>query len=364
MGKVNRQAAVLMEEWIRKNGTENRKALLDYAYSLVNHYAEASSALACQMYEATAMAQGAVIRAAEATEELSYGEIAKAINGTLKRSEKMVPSTVGRLVKQAGADTTLKNAERDGAQFAWVPHGDTCAFCIMLASRGWQFMSKNAMRNGHAEHIHANCDCQYAIRFDNKSTIEGYDPKKYLDIYKNAEGHSSTEKLKSIRKMVGEDNGEIKKDGYIDITRRLLKNARPGSGKLEFEKGTAEADRKIADWIHKTFGGNIICLEERSGEGKRPDALWDGTYWEFKAPTTKNAINDRIRKAQKQLYETLEREGKADSLRGMIIDISENSMGREEAVEEIINRTRTRCKGKTEVIVYDNGEMVAAFRVE
>ena len=89
---------------------------------------------------------------------------------------------------QVGADTTLKNAERDGAQFAWVPHGDTCAFCIALASRGWQYKSKKAMRNGHAEHIHAHCDCEYAVRFDGKSTVAGYDPDKYLEEYYDANG--------------------------------------------------------------------------------------------------------------------------------------------------------------------------------
>ena len=48
-------------------------------------------------------------------------------------------------VKKAGIDTTLQNAYRDrpkkygkkrntGAQVAWVPSGDTCPFCLMLAS--------------------------------------------------------------------------------------------------------------------------------------------------------------------------------------------------------------------------------------
>ena len=45
----------------------------------------------------------------------------------------------------------LKNALRDGAEFAWVPNGDTCAFCMTLASRGWQRASKRAIKNGHAE---------------------------------------------------------------------------------------------------------------------------------------------------------------------------------------------------------------------
>ena len=44
------------------------------------------------------------------------------------------------------------------------------------------------MRNGHAEHIHAHCDCEYAVRFDGKSTVAGYDPDKYLEEYYDANG--------------------------------------------------------------------------------------------------------------------------------------------------------------------------------
>ena len=92
---------------------------------------------------------------------------------------------VSRLVKQAGADTTLKNAIRDGAEWAWVPHGDTCPFCITLASNGWQPASKKALKGDHAQHIHAHCDCEYAIRFDSSTTVAGYDPDKgyYLLLY-------------------------------------------------------------------------------------------------------------------------------------------------------------------------------------
>ena len=175
-----------MQKWIQKNGFSDDKALLDYAFALASHYGQAIGALSCQMYEATAAAQGAAIPIAEMAALPEYGEVAKAVHGTMKRSQMNVPATMARLVKQVGADTTLKNAMRDGAQFAWVPHGDTCAFCITLASRGWQHMSKKALRNGHAEHIHAHCDCEYAVRFDGKSTVAGYDPEKYLEEYRNA----------------------------------------------------------------------------------------------------------------------------------------------------------------------------------
>nr|DAJ71495.1 MAG TPA: minor capsid protein 2 [Caudoviricetes sp.] len=188
MSQISQKAAGLMQTWVQKNGFENDKALLDYAYALSQHYGQAIGALACQMYEATAAAQGVIVPPAEIADLPEYGEVAKAINGTKKQSELKVPSTLARLVKQVGADTTLKNAQRDGAQFAWVPHGDTCAFCLTLASRGWQYMSKKALKNGHAEHIHAHCDCEYAVRFDRKSTVAGYDPEKYLEEYNNAGG--------------------------------------------------------------------------------------------------------------------------------------------------------------------------------
>ena len=188
MSQISQKAADLMQSWVQKNGLENDKALLDYAYALSQHYGQAIGALSCQMYEATAAAQGVIVPTAEVADLPDYGEVAKAVKGTKKQSPNNIPGTLARLVKQVGADTTLKNAERDGAQFAWVPHGDTCAFCITLASRGWQYMSKTAMRNGHAEHIHAHCDCEYAVRFDGKSTVAGYDPDKYLEEYYDANG--------------------------------------------------------------------------------------------------------------------------------------------------------------------------------
>ena len=188
MSQISQKAADLMQSWVQKNGLENDKALLDYAYALSQHYGQAIGALSCQMYEATAEAQGVIVPTAEVADLPDYGEVAKAVKGTKKQSPNNIPGTLARLVKQVGADTTLKNAERDGAQFAWVPHGDTCAFCIALASRGWQYKSKKAMRNGHAEHIHAHCDCEYAVRFDGKSTVAGYDPDKYLEEYYDANG--------------------------------------------------------------------------------------------------------------------------------------------------------------------------------
>ncbi len=187
LARLNQSAGQLMADYIAAHGTGDTDALIAYAHALVTKYGEGSAELACQMYDALAAAARAGVPAAEPAEPASYGEVARMVQAT-KASPPQMQRGVSRLVKRAGADTTLKNALRDGAEFAWVPQGDTCAFCLTLASRGWQKASQAAIKGGHAEHIHANCDCEYAIRFDGRSTVAGYDPDKYLRQYRAADG--------------------------------------------------------------------------------------------------------------------------------------------------------------------------------
>ena len=188
LSRLNQKAGQLMRQYIDTHGTESTDDLIAYAYGLVTKYGEGSAELACQMYDALAEAANAGVPAAEPAEPADYGEVARMVNATKNQNPANLPNGVSRLVKRAGADTTLKNAVRDGAEWTWVPHGDTCPFCITLASNGWQKASSKVLKGGHAEHIHANCDCEFAIRFDHNTTLAGYDPEKYLKQYRDAGG--------------------------------------------------------------------------------------------------------------------------------------------------------------------------------
>lgn len=188
LSRLNQKAGQLMRQYIDTHGTGDADALITYAAALVTKYGEGSAELACQMYDALAEAANAGVPAAEPAEPADYGEVARMVNATKSQNPANLPNGVSRLVKRAGADTTLKNAVRDGAEWAWVPHGDTCPFCITLASNGWQKASSKVLKGGHAEHIHANCDCEFAIRFDHNTTLAGYDPEKYLKQYRDAGG--------------------------------------------------------------------------------------------------------------------------------------------------------------------------------
>lgn len=202
LSKLSSTAASLMKAYVEKNGIEDINALIEYAHALIVKYGEGSATLSAMMYDAIAELESANVPPAELAKMPLIGDTAKAINGALKQSVtgQLIDSVVGRMVKQAGADTTLQNAKRDGAQFAWVPHGDTCAFCIALGSRGWQKASKEAIKGGHAEHIHSHCDCQYAIRFSEKTKISGYDPDYYKGIYNSASDGNSSSKINAMRR--------------------------------------------------------------------------------------------------------------------------------------------------------------------
>lgn len=210
MGRLSKAATKEMRMYVNQRGLRNADDLIYYAYNVATRYGEGAAALAAQMYDAIAELEGAMVPPAEMAETASYDEVARTMNGILKttENEEVVSSAVGRMVKQAGADTTLKNAIRDGAEFAWVPHGDTCAFCVMLASNGWKRASKKALKNGHAEHIHSNCDCEYAVRFDSSTTVAGYDPDKYLQMYEDAEGAKWQDKVNSMRREFYAENSE------------------------------------------------------------------------------------------------------------------------------------------------------------
>lgn len=185
LSQLNQKAGQLMREYMDGHPEADTDALIRYAYALVTKYGEGSAELACQMYDALAEAQGVTLPAAEPAPTATYGEV----TGMVKATQDSPPSLqqgVSRMVKQAGADTTTRNAIRDGAEWAWVPHGDACPFCRMLASNGWQKASKNLLKNGHAEHIHSNCDCEFAVRFHSGTSVAGYDPEKYLKQYRDA----------------------------------------------------------------------------------------------------------------------------------------------------------------------------------
>ena len=235
--KLNTKATNRMLAKINEVGTDDREALeelIRYAYGIATRYGEGASALSAEMYDALAELSGKIVPPAVPAPTASYGDVAKAVYGTNLQSKnpQVMADSIGRLVKMAGVDTMQQNALRDGAEWAWIPRGDTCAFCIMLASNGWQRASKKAIKNGHAMHIHANCDCTYAIRFNSGVDVEGYNNgKEYRDMYYGAEGSTPEERVNSIRRRFYAEN-----KGIVGAESSKAEEFIPKASKQELEK--------------------------------------------------------------------------------------------------------------------------------
>lgn len=113
-----------------------------------------------------------------------------------------IKATCDRLdyeAKRAAGSTQFHNGARDPRRprFARVPTGpETCPFCVMLASRGFDYYSEAAA--GKLDHYHPHCDCRVVPRFGDE-TYEGYDPDAYYEDYERliAEGRLDKDALAS-----------------------------------------------------------------------------------------------------------------------------------------------------------------------
>lgn len=203
---ISRKAGFELQDWVIENGVTDIDSIVEYGFHLATKYGEASAALAAEMYDATAELAGKVVPPAIPAPTPTYAEVAVAVTGTAKSGNpKLIGDSITRLVKVTGVDTTMQNALRDGAEWAWIPIGETCAFCLTLASRGWQEASRKAISRGHAKHIHANCNCTYAVRFNDSMDVEGYEPDTYYNLYASTPGKPA-DKINAIRRRLYAEN--------------------------------------------------------------------------------------------------------------------------------------------------------------
>ena len=248
LAKLEEKAGEKMKQYAEVHEAASIDDLTTYAYGLVTKYGEGTAELACEIYDALAEIQGANVPAAEPAELAKLGEVKQMVN-TMGSSIAQLKNGVSRLVKRAGAGTTLKNAVRDKAEWAWVPSGgETCAFCIALASRGWQPANKKSMS---AMHIHANCKCTYAIRFNPEVNVEGYDPDAYLKAYRDA--GSDVNELRRIHYAENRERiNAQKRAAYAARNEKKLSTTEGKSDKIELKNDRyVIAEPKISRFLLK-----------------------------------------------------------------------------------------------------------------
>lgn len=192
-------------EWLDANPgasiEECREAAIAIAGGTLEVYGDASSSLACDLFDSVMEAEGVAVPAAQMYEGVREG----AVEGTVRRvvgdvdgsqvSLDAFTQAVGQLVERetrlAASTTVEENVERvaktkEGrdVRYARVPtRAVPCEWCAMLASRG--FVYRSAERADAASHHH--CTCTIVPGVEGVTEVAGYDPGHYYDVWQHPE---------------------------------------------------------------------------------------------------------------------------------------------------------------------------------
>lgn len=160
----------------------------DAVLALLRSVGIGSSALASQagaeFYDALRAAQTGEVYGAVGFSAFDENKAAAAAGAAVAAGKKggaasalsVAFSRVAYDVAKSAGDTQKRNGENDRRKprFARVPSGvETCDFCLMLASRGFVYWSRESA--GDNDHYHANCTCSIVPDFGG-AKVEGYDP--------------------------------------------------------------------------------------------------------------------------------------------------------------------------------------------
>lgn len=138
--------------------------------------------------------------------------IGPTFQGDPRNSINRLVQALHRLSGQQGKDTIFASVAGDPSKPRWarVPTGsETCAFCLMLASRGAVYWSERTAGGMDATQFHANDDCIATPMWDGDPYPSGYDPDALYKKYDRAaeKVHGTGGGTKDILSVLREQEG-------------------------------------------------------------------------------------------------------------------------------------------------------------
>ena len=113
-------------------------------------------------------------------------------------------------VHRSAWDNLVRNCDLSHVMWARVPTGlETCPWCLMLASRGFAYHSRDTASHGK----HRGCDC-VVVPGNKGSTIEGYDPEALKERWHAFEEIETDAEVEDPR-WAGESRSRRKRDFHV-----------------------------------------------------------------------------------------------------------------------------------------------------
>ncbi|WIE65947.1 hypothetical protein DEI99_005255 [Curtobacterium sp. MCLR17_036] len=172
-----------------------RDELLEFVPQLVREYGDVAATVAAEWYEQVRYEQAGAYNATTVNttnvEQIRAGVRANAgqlFTDTPDVMLALLSGGVQRYVLASQRGTIARNVQLDPSKprFARVPTGaKTCAWCTLLASRGFVYLT--AQTAGVSDHYHSECNCQAVAEWEaDRHYIAGYDPDAMYEKYQDA----------------------------------------------------------------------------------------------------------------------------------------------------------------------------------
>lgn len=163
------------------------------------------------------------------------------------------------LMNAADRQTQLRNMRLDPKhpRYARVPKGaKTCAFCLMLASRGFVYSTRETAGEGLEYSYHSHCDCAIVPEFGEGTEISGYNPARYRAIYENAKKVAKSTNYREILKTMRRQAPDRVKDGVYPAPSMSWENSKKLLSMRGQSKGT------LASWQKRQIAVGVPLKKE------------------------------------------------------------------------------------------------------
>lgn len=186
------------------------RALRDGWIQTIEAYGDMTATLAADLFEVQAGSLGVRPRtkiAPGVDADRAASRLGYALSAPDQRGNALV--ILDQLVKQPYRATMQDSAWASGLGWARVPSGaTTCAWCLMLSSRGAVYHSKELAKYGtKGKTYHGACDCAPVLVRGPQDYPDGYDPDGLYDQYSQARHDAGSGDPRAILSTLRQQQG-------------------------------------------------------------------------------------------------------------------------------------------------------------
>ena len=242
----------------------SRDEIIEQAVRVAEKYALLGSELGAQWYDLCSELAGLDVDPAELSETDGEEIASRAYSyvDSLEESEPLerafnefLQNEINNSIRKTGNDNLWRDYERGtaGGKWARVPVGPTCGWCLMLASQGAWYLTKESALGESSGHYHRGCNC-IAVYHADAESISGYtELERYKSMYYECENT-----------RIAHENGL---ERYPDDLQKRIIEGKDRHEKLE-EKKKLEATERGEDYEEKpwtVYNEDLIIMRYKYG---------------------------------------------------------------------------------------------------